>query len=319
VERQAAQQDTRAASHSKRYGNLDDALRDNIRAVNLLYFWRGDNYRRDLDYGVGFHLNQATPLLREVGIGHSLWAFKRKLDGRYALAAELVISAKTRNPRGFRYGLYRVWGDLQRSRYFRIDEQPDISQLIRSLSVAANADVLGRSFQGRAAIRALSSADHLKLLQYAERLPLEPRARLLPEERLEALLLAGNEKAVARLLKDEPAEMAEERRAYLAEEVLRRDRDLVEELRELYSGECQICGWAPLNRYGANLCEAHHVRWLSRGGEDVLTNLVLICPNHHRAIHRCDAPFDFEYNAFVLANMREALTLMHHTVIASDK
>jgi 5-methylcytosine-specific restriction protein A len=290
----------------------------NTRAVNLLYFWRGDNYRRDLDYGVGFHLNQANPLLHEVGIGDSVWAFTRKLDGRYVLAVELVVSAKTMNPRGFRYGPYRVWGDLQRSRYFRIDEQPDISQLIRSFSVAANADVLGRSFQGRAAIRLLSSADHQTLLQYAERLPIEPRARLLPEERLEALLLAGNEGAVAQLLRDEPAGMAEERRAYLVEEVLRRDRSLVEELRELYAGECQICGWAPLSRYGTNLCEAHHVRWLSRGGDDVLTNLVLICPNHHRAIHRCDAPFDFEVNSFVFATMCEPLSRLHHTVTISD-
>jgi hypothetical protein len=287
--------------------------------VNLLYFWRGDNYRRDLDYGVGFHLNQANPLLHETGIGDSLWAFTRKLDGRYSLAAELVVSAKTMNPRGFRYGPYRVWGDLQRSRYFQIDQQPDISHLIRDLSLAANAEVLGRSFQGRAAVRPLNDADHLRLLAYAERLPLEPRARLLPEERLEALLLAGNERAVARLLQDEPAGMAEERRAYLVEEVLRRDRDLVEELRELYSGECQICGWAPLSSYGKNICEAHHVRWLSRGGEDVLTNLVLICPNHHRAIHRCDAPFDFEDNTFVFSTMREPLTRLHHAVVASDE
>jgi 5-methylcytosine-specific restriction enzyme A len=287
--------------------------------VNLLYFWRGDNYRRDLDYGVGFHLNQANPLLHEIGIGDSLWAFTRKLDGRYALAAQLVVSAKTMNPRGFRYGRYRVWGGLERSRYFRIDEQPDISQLIRTLSVAANAEVLGRSFQGRAAVRILSDIDHLRLFQYAERLPLERRARLLPEERLEALLLAGNESAVARLIREEPAGMAEERREYLITEVLRRDRDLVNELRDLYSGECQICGWAPVSSYGAELCEAHHVRWLSRGGEDVLTNLVLICPNHHRAIHRCDAPFDFEYNAFVLANMREPLTRLRHNVGASNQ
>jgi hypothetical protein len=96
------------------------------RAVHLLYFWRGENYRRDLDHGVGFHLNQSNPLLHQIGIGKSLWAFTRKLDGRYALAAELVVSAKTLNPRGFRYGPYRVWGDLQRSRYFRVDGQPDI-------------------------------------------------------------------------------------------------------------------------------------------------------------------------------------------------
>ena len=81
-------------------------------------------------------------MLHKIGIGASLWAFTRKLDGRYALAAELVISAKTMNPRGFRYGPYRVWGDLQRSRYFQVDEQPDISLVIRGLSVGARADVL---------------------------------------------------------------------------------------------------------------------------------------------------------------------------------
>jgi hypothetical protein len=282
--------------------------------VNLLYFWRGDNYRRDLDHGVGFHLNQANHLLHQIGIGDSLWAFTRKADGRYALAAELIISAKTMNPRGFRYGPYRVWGDLKRSRYFGIDKQPDISWLIRRLSVTAKAGVLGRSFQGKAAVRALSEADHLQLLAYAENLPSEPRARLLPEERLEALLLAGDENAVARLLHDEPVGIAEERRRYLMTEVVRRDRDLVEQLRELYSGECQICGWAPRRHYRAELCEAHHVRWLSRGGDDALSNLVLICPNHHRAIHRCDAPFDFGNNAFVFPNVNEALTRQHHAL-----
>jgi 5-methylcytosine-specific restriction protein A len=219
------------------------------------------------------------------------------------------------NPRGFRYGPYRVWGDLQRSRYFRIDDQPDISLLVRSLSVDAKADVLGRSFQGRAAVRVLTNADHLRLLAYAKSLPLGSRARLLPEEKLEALLLAGDENAVARLLQDEPAGIAEERRRYLMTEVVRRGRDLVEELRELYAGECQICGWAPRSRYRAELCEAHHVRWLSRGGDDTISNLVLICPNHHRAIHRCDAPFDFEHNAFVFASINESLKQLHHPLV----
>jgi len=284
--------------------------------VHLLYFWRGDNYRRDLDHGVGFHLNQANPLLHQIGIGESLWAFTRKIDRRYALAAELVVSAKTMNPRGFRYGPYRVWGDLQQSRYFNVNDQPDISTLIRSLSLEAKADVLGRSFQGKAAVRALNETDHMRLLAYAEILPLEPRARLLPEERLEALLMAGEENAVARLLRDEPAGIAEERRRYLMTEIVRRDRDLVEELRDLYAGECQLCGWAPRRRDGTELCEAHHVRWLSRGGGDTLTNLVLVCPNHHRAIHRCDAPFDFGCNAFVFANMREKLKRLRHTLVA---
>jgi hypothetical protein len=28
--------------------------------VPLLYYWRRDNYRRDLDTGAGYHLNQAN-------------------------------------------------------------------------------------------------------------------------------------------------------------------------------------------------------------------------------------------------------------------
>jgi 5-methylcytosine-specific restriction enzyme A len=123
--------------------------------VHLVYYWRGDNYKRDLDHGVGFHLNQGNPLLHEIDVGESLWAFTRRADGRYAIAAELVVSAKTMNPKGFRYGPYRVWGDLGRSRYFNINDQPDISTLIRSLGVEANAAVLGRSLQGRAAVRPL--------------------------------------------------------------------------------------------------------------------------------------------------------------------
>lgn len=28
----------------------------------LLYYWRPDNYQRDLDFGAGFHLNQGNPV-----------------------------------------------------------------------------------------------------------------------------------------------------------------------------------------------------------------------------------------------------------------
>jgi 5-methylcytosine-specific restriction protein A len=152
--------------------------------MHLFYYWRGDNYRRDLDHGLGFHLNQGNPLLHEIVLGESLWAFTRNLDDRYVLAAELVISAKTMNPSGFRYGPYRVWGDLRRSRYFQTQGQPDISTLVRDLGVAAKAAILGRAFQGHAAVRPIGNAQHLRLLAYAEALPLEPRARLLPRPRV---------------------------------------------------------------------------------------------------------------------------------------
>lgn len=282
--------------------------------MHLLYYWRGDIYRRDLDFGVGFHLNQSNALLHAIAPGESLWAFTRARDGRYALAAELVVSARTLNPPGFRHGRYRVWGHLRHSRYFQVAGQPDISLLIRDIGIAARGDMLGRAFQGHAAVRRLDPLQHDRLRLYAEGLPLEPRARLVPEDRLEALLLAGDAASVAGLLRDEPSGLAEERRRYLAAAAPARDREIVEGLRDLYDGECQICRWAPRRSYGTELCEAHHVRWLSRGGADDRSNVVLVCPNHHRAIHRCDAPFDFVAQGFVFVDRIEALALHRHDI-----
>ena len=138
----------------------------------------------------------------------------------------------------------KVRQGLQRSRYFAVGGQPDVTSLIRSLRVAAGGDVLGRAFQGHAAVRLITQGDHAVLAAYARPLALEPRARLLPEERLEALLVCGDEAAVARLLRDEPSGVAEKRRRYLVAQasMATRDRRLTAELRDLYAGTCQLCG-----------------------------------------------------------------------------
>lgn len=278
----------------------------------LLYYWRADNYRRDLDMGAGYHLNQANPLLHQIDIGDSLWAFTRASDKSYVLATELVIRAKTINPPNFRYGKYRVWGDLRKSRYFKVEGQPKIEQIIRSLSVRANADVLGRAFQGYAAVRLINADDHLILSAAAKNLPLEPRARILPEEQLEASLLLGDEEAVRSLVQDEDAGIAQQRREYLYRQAPTRNKKLVKELQKLYEGKCQVCLWNPKGIYGEFLCHGHHVHWLSRGGEDAIENMILICPNHHTAIHGCDAPLDYSDLAFDFGNHRESLQLVLH-------
>jgi 5-methylcytosine-specific restriction enzyme A len=278
----------------------------------LLYYWRGDNYRRDLDMGAGYHLNQASPVLHEIDLGDSVWAFTRRSDGVYALAAELVVRAKTLNRPRFRYGRYRVWGDLTESRYFRVDGQFGVEQIIRALSIRADATVLGRSFQGAAAVRPITRDDHLILAVAARQLPLEPRARILPEERLEAALLLGDSATVKRLVLGGARGLAEERQEYLYSQAPTRDRQIVRELRDLYSGRCQVCEWNPRVIYGRDVCHTHHLQWLSRGGEDNRDNMVLICPNHHAAIHQCDAPFDFGDYAFIFATRREPLRLDLH-------
>ncbi|PSQ71624.1 MAG: hypothetical protein BRD31_02495, partial [Bacteroidetes bacterium QH_2_64_26] len=168
----------------------------------LLYYWRRNNYQRDLDLGAGYHLNQDNPVMHEVDRGDSLWAFTRTADGRYVLAAELVVQAKTMNRPDFRYGDYRVWDDVDRSRYFRVERAPSVEQIIRSLSIRAEARVLGRSFQGHAAVRQITEEDHQVLREAARDLPLEPRARILPEEKLEAALIMDDRSAVEELVRD---------------------------------------------------------------------------------------------------------------------
>lgn len=278
----------------------------------LLYFWRGDNYRRDLDMGAGYNLNQANPLLHEIPLGDSLWAFTRNRIGDYVIAAELVVSAKTRNPNTFRYGSYRLWGDLEKSRYFQVDGQPSAEHLLRGLSCSPHADVLGRSFQGRSAVRALADADHRLLRAFSKSLRLEPRAQLIPEEQLEDQIANGSQEDVRRLIEEMPNGVARQRMEYLYEKAPNRSRRFALELHELYGGKCQICQWNPRDKYGQRLCHGHHIHWLSRGGEDILENMVLVCPNHHAAIHRCDAAFDYAEMAFVFATHRATLDLNWH-------
>ncbi len=250
--------------------------------------------------------------MHDVYLGQSLWAFTRASDGRYALAAELVVRAKTDNPPKFRYGRYRVWGDLTASRYFKVDDQPNVELVLRSLSPKMNARLLGQSFQGLAAVRRITLEDHLVLTAAAQDMALEQRACILPEERLEATVLLGDEAAVASLVREFPSGIAEKRRAYLFGPAITRNAQLAQQLREMYQGKCQICQWNPQDVYGKSLCQGHHVEWLSRGGEDVVENMVLICPNHHVAIHQCDAPLDFKDYAFDFTTFREPLTVNRH-------
>lgn len=245
--------------------------------------------------------------------GDSLWAFTRNADRRYVLAAELVIRAVTYNAPGYHYGRYRIWGDLGRSRYFDIDAAADAEPLIRSLTLRPRATHLGQSFQGHAAVRPLARSDHLVIAAFARELPTLRVSALLHEERLEAHIARGGRVA-------EPAVGYASERARDVYTALRspRARRYVEQLRRLYDGRCQVCGYAPRMLYGVDACHTHHLIWLSRGGADKLANLCLICPNHHSAIHRADAAFDYGGLRFLFPTGRvELITINEHLQIAT--
>lgn len=279
----------------------------------LLYYWRPDNHARDLRFGFGFHLNQNSPSMESAGPGESLWAFtRRRRDSRYVLAAELIIRAVTQNPPNYRYGRWRAWGDLERSRYFDVDSGPRVGPVIRSLGLTASARRLGQSFQGHAGVRVLSEGADRLLAEYAKDLPVLAHASIYPEDEFEARLFHGD--SVRHLIAHERPAVESRRLQYLYETVdIQRARKHVLELQDLYSGRCQICLYDPNDTYGHRTCHGHHIQWLSRGGDDELENMALVCPNHHAAIHRDDAAFDYGDLTFVYSNgLREGLKANQH-------
>lgn len=50
----------------------------------------------------------------------------------------------------------------------------------------------------------------------------------------------------------------------------------------------------------------------------MLENLVLVSPNIHAAIHRCDAPFDYERGEFLFEDHVEPLMLNRHLQLHSN-
>lgn len=295
--------------------------------MHLLYFWRRDNHQQDLTSFDHFHLNQNSSRMRDTLPGFHLWAFTRNKAGRYVLAADLVVSHVVHNPPGSRYGKYRVYGDQVASRYFAIEAVPDAEALIRPIA-KVRTTALGQSFQGPGAVRAITKDDHQILAEFAQDHVLEPiihgPIRRPGEYRvpMPPPMLTGERDfempSIPPGIMDLPTpSMSPERRAYLIRRIYERDRTLVDRLQDIYKGRCQLCEWEPKARYGHRVCDAHHIHWLSQGGTDALDNMMLVCPNHHRAIHATEAQLDFNGMEMVFQLHREPLRLNEHLSTAS--
>lgn len=66
-----------------------------------------------------------------------------------------------------------------------------------------------------------------------------------------------------------------------------RDPQVVAWVLEAANGSCENCkAPAPFLKEDATpYLEVHHVKWLSQGGSDTVSNAVALCPNCHRRLH----------------------------------
>jgi predicted restriction endonuclease len=92
-----------------------------------------------------------------------------------------------------------------------------------------------------------------------------------------------------------------------------RNQALADGLKAFYACRCQIYGQDFEARFGKPYAETHHIQYLRAGGPDISTNIVVICPNHHRIIHATNAQFNRDRLTYEYPNgLREPLLQTDH-------
>ncbi len=95
--------------------------------------------------------------------------------------------------------------------------------------------------------------------------------------------------------------------------VRRLDRAIGESLKLFYNYKCQICGDNFSNKYNCLISEAHHIDFFVSSLNNNANNIIVICPNHHRVIHKTKPIFKREKFIFVYPNgLEEKLALNKH-------
>lgn len=91
------------------------------------------------------------------------------------------------------------------------------------------------------------------------------------------------------------------------------NRTIPERLKKLYNCRCQICGRTAMTLYGIDISEAHHLEYFTKSANNDSQNIIIVCPDHHRIIHKADGVFDVLTHTFTYSNMRtESLLLNFH-------
>lgn len=76
----------------------------------------------------------------------------------------------------------------------------------------------------------------------------------------------------------------------------------IDMLKKLYNYKCQICGCNCGEKYGERIAEAHHINYFSKSKDNSSKNIIILCPNHHRIIHKLNPSFDRDKLEFVYGN-----------------
>lgn len=88
---------------------------------------------------------------------------------------------------------------------------------------------------------------------------------------------------------------------------------IIHQLKKLYGGRCQICGCHPFESMDVDICEGHHIDYFSTSTNNDANNIIILCPNHHRLIHKLDPTFNYSKLTFEFSSNEElAVNLNFH-------
>ena len=80
---------------------------------------------------------------------------------------------------------------------------------------------------------------------------------------------------------------------------------IIKQLKRLYGGCCQLCGKNAFDEFNVDISEAHHIAHFSDSQNNDSSNIIILCPNHHRLMHKLNPRFDSERGCFVFSDNSE--------------
>jgi predicted restriction endonuclease len=91
------------------------------------------------------------------------------------------------------------------------------------------------------------------------------------------------------------------------------NKKVIVDLKEKYQYRCQICGESSVGEYGVSVAEAHHMEQFSLTQNNKPDNIMILCPSHHRIIHKANGLFNKKEKIIEYDNGRiDSLTLNYH-------
>lgn len=84
--------------------------------------------------------------------------------------------------------------------------------------------------------------------------------------------------------------------------VRRLNRAIGDSLKIFYDNKCQICNANFGAKYNAEIVESHHINPFVKSLDNDAANQIIICPNHHRVIHKVNPIFDRHRLTFDFGN-----------------